>query len=99
MSRGGCSRGGLPLYAFLGTGFDYLENLSLLGVLFVDAPSAFAVDAAILFKRLKLAALGMSSALTGVLVVLALIASVWRAWWSRSGAGETSARRVQGGLK
>ncbi len=88
----------LPLYAFLGTGFDYLENLSLLSVLVIDAPSAFAVDATILFKRLKLAALALSGALTGVLVVLA-IASVRLVGWPRSGAGETSARGVQEGLK
>jgi len=39
---------GLPLYAFLGTGFDYLENLSLLSVIFLDAPSTSVVDAAVL---------------------------------------------------
>lgn len=89
---------GLPLYAFLGTGFDYLENLGLLSVLVMDAPSAFAVDAAVLFKRLKLAALALSSALTGVLGVLALIASLQRVRRSRSG-GVTPEPRVQKGLK
>ena len=90
---------GLPLYAFLGTGFDYLENLGLLSVLVMDTPSAFAVDAAVLFKRLKLTTLALSSALTVVLGVLALLASVQRVGWPRSGVGETSARGVQEGLK
>ncbi len=75
---------GLPLCAFLGTGFDYLENLSLLSILALDAPSGFAVDAAILFKRLKLAALALSGALTWVLTVFALIALLQRVWRSRS---------------
>ena len=91
---------GLPLCTFLGAGFDYLENLSLLSILAMDAPSGFAVDAAILilFKRLKLAALGLSGALTGVLVVLALIASLQRVWRSRSGSA-TPEQGAQEGLK
>ena len=90
--------GGMPLYAFLGTGFDYLENLSLLSVLAMDAPSRLVVEAAIFFKRLKLAALGLSGALTEVLVVLALIASLQRVWQSRSGAGAPE-QSVQGSQK
>lgn len=78
---------GLPLYAFLGTGFYYLENLSLLSVIFVEVPSAFVVDATVLFKRLKLTALALSGALTAVLVLFALIASVRRMWRLRSGGG------------
>jgi len=89
---------GLPLYAFLGTGFGYLENLNLLNVIFLDTPSAFAVEAAILFKRLKLTALALSGALTGVLVLVALSASVRRVWRSRSGRGMPE-QGVQEGLK
>lgn len=87
---------GMPLYAFLGTGFDYLENLSLLSVLAMDTPSGFIVDAAILCKRLKLAALGLSSALTMVLGVFALIALLQRLRRSR---GVTPEQGIQEGLK
>lgn len=73
----------LPLFAFMVTGFDYLENLSLLSVLAMDTQSGLIVDTAILCKRLKLVALGLSGALTGVLVMLALIASLQRVWRSR----------------
>lgn len=89
---------GLPLYAFLGTGFDYLENLSLLSVIFLEAPSTLLVDTAILLKRLKLTALALSGALTGVLVLFALIASVRRVWRSRLGGGMPE-QGVRGGLR
>ena len=88
---------GLPLYAFLVTGFDYLENVSLLSVILLDAPSALLVDAAILCKRLKLAALGLINALTGVLVVLALSAFLRRV--GRSGRGRRPEQGAQGGMR
>ncbi len=78
---------GLPLYALLGAGFDYLENVGLLSVIFLDAPSTLLVDTVILFKRLKLTALALSGALTGVLVVLALSVFLRRVWRSRLGGG------------
>lgn len=71
----------LPVYAFLGTGFDYLENISLLSVIFLPAetPLGFVVNAAVFFKRLKLATLVLSNVLTVALLVLAA-----GAWFRRS---------------
>lgn len=67
----------LPVYAFLGTGFDYLENISLLSIIFLptETPLGFAINAAVFFKRLKLATLVLSNVLTVALLVLA--AGAW----------------------
>lgn len=64
----------LPVYAFLGTGFDYLENISLLSVIFlpVETPLGFVVNAAVFFKRLKLATLVLSNVLTVAFLVFAV---------------------------
>lgn len=89
----------LPLVAFFGTGFDYLENVSLLSTIFMDAPSVLALEAAILFKRLKLTALVLSNGLTGVLVLLASGSYLQRSGRARlcRGQEETTKGAIQEG--
>lgn len=55
----------LPLWAFVTTGFDYLENISLLSILALGPSRVeWLADVAILCKRLKLAGLTSSFAVT-----------------------------------
>lgn len=60
---------GLPLFPLLSTLWDYLENVSLLSILQFGA-SPLLLDAAILFKRLKLLFLILNGPLVALLIVL-----------------------------
>lgn len=68
----------LPRLALLGTLFDWLENSFLLTTLsLAPDPADWAVNGAILFKRLKLAGLTLSGIVT--IVLLALLVLNWLA--------------------
>lgn len=69
----------LPLVALLVTLWDWLENVSLLMILNTGTTSGQTlVDAALLFKRLKLLFLMLNGTLTGVLVVLLVLQVTYR---------------------
>lgn len=57
----------LPLLAFVPTLFDYLENLSFISIIFLGATAPVVIEAAVLFKKLKLASLGLCAAITLIL--------------------------------
>jgi hypothetical protein len=76
-------RWNIPLLAFLVTLFDYLENVSLLTIIYAGFTWEGAVNAAILFKRLKLTGLTLSSTLTGLLMTLAIANWLYRVWQAR----------------
>jgi hypothetical protein len=59
----------LPLVAFVPTLFDYLENLSFISIIFLGATAPAVVEAAVLFKKLKLASLGLCAAITVILAI------------------------------
>lgn len=67
----------LPLFPLIGTLWDYLENLSLLTILNAGATlSPTMIDAALLFKRLKLTWLFATGPITILLLVLLIIGVV-----------------------
>jgi hypothetical protein len=62
------------LLPFSATLFDWLENLSIAGVLQTsDNPNMFLVNLVIIFKRLKLASLGVTGLLTIALILFTAI--------------------------
>jgi len=64
----------IPLAAFLVTGFDYLENVSILLLLGGGtAPTSGAIEAILLFKKLKLTFLSLSGATTAILCAIAVL--------------------------
>jgi hypothetical protein len=69
----------LSLLPFVTTLFDWLENLSIAGVLASSsAPRMTFVNAAVLFKRLKLSSLALIGLLTLALVLFTLITILLR---------------------
>lgn len=71
----------LPLWAFVTTGFDYLENISLLAIIAIGSPGTpWIINAAIISKRLKLSGLAFSSAVTLGLTLFALSHWLYRIW-------------------
>lgn len=69
----------LPLFPLLGTGWDWLENVSLLTILNAgSAPSQSLIDTALLFKRLKLLWLSLDGAGVGVLGMLLVLNMIYR---------------------
>lgn len=69
----------VPLLALLGTLWDWLENVSLLMILSADSiPSPALIDAALLFKRLKLTWLSLSGTVIGVLIILLALNVIYR---------------------
>lgn len=76
---------GLPLFVFIGTGWDWLENISLLITLNAGAaPEAWMLDAVILFKRLKLTWLLLNIPISSVLLGLLLVNIVQRVRQARA---------------
>lgn len=73
----------LPLLPLLGTLADYGENVSLLSILQLGA-SPLLLDAAILFKRLKLTFLFISGPLAMLLTVLLIGNVIYRVFRARS---------------
>lgn len=75
----------LPLLAFVGAAFDWLENISLITVIQYGAsvPESW-LNAAILFKRLKLAALSLSGTTLLVILIFTVAANLYRFWHRRS---------------
>jgi hypothetical protein len=75
----------LPLLAFVGTVFDWLENVSLIAVIEYGAsvPEIW-LNAAILFKRLKLAMLSLSGTTLMVILIFTVAASLYQFWQRRS---------------
>lgn len=71
----------LPLLAFVGAAFDWLENISLITVIAygTSVPEAW-LNAAILFKRLKLATLSLSGTTLLVVLIFTVAASLYRVW-------------------
>jgi hypothetical protein len=65
---------GTPLFAFIGTLWDYLENVSLLTILNTGASQTW-IDLALMFKGLKLTWLFLNAPITAVILGL-LIANV-----------------------
>jgi hypothetical protein len=63
----------LPLVAFVPTLFDYLENLTFISIVFFGVAADGVLEAAILFKKLKLASLGLCAAITLVLGLWLLV--------------------------
>jgi hypothetical protein len=78
-------RWNFPLLIFLVTLFDYGENIALLTILFAGAPP-LAVDAALLFKALKLNGLAISGMISIALLGFALAHWAYRWWQTRSAA-------------
>ncbi|MCA9914076.1 MAG: hypothetical protein KC496_12030 [Anaerolineae bacterium] len=75
----------LPLYAFIGTLFDWMENISLLTVLgYGSTAPVFWVNAAILFKRLKLIGLSVSFTTLFVIAIFTIITWLRHTWKNRS---------------
>lgn len=63
----------LPLVAFVPTLFDYLENLTFISIVFFGATTDGVFEAAVLFKKLKLASLGLCAAITLMLALWLLV--------------------------
>jgi cellulose synthase/poly-beta-1,6-N-acetylglucosamine synthase-like glycosyltransferase len=70
----------MPVWVFAVTLFDWLENISLIAIVYAGVRSARVVEAAIVWKQLKLAGLTASAAITVLLVVLALVGLLQRVW-------------------
>ncbi|MDX1995448.1 MAG: hypothetical protein SF029_23900 [bacterium] len=88
-------RWNFPLLAFAGTLFDWLENISLLALLNSgSAPGETLLNAAILFKQLKLTVLTASVGITVVLLVLT--AAYWLLRVVRSSRGRQDAQTAKG---
>jgi hypothetical protein len=78
----------LALFPLLGTLWDYLENMSLLTILNTGLDvSPLWLDAAILFKQLKLTWLSSNGVVTGILLVLLLLNWGYRRIYSSVRAG------------
>jgi hypothetical protein len=77
---------GLPLFVFMGTFWDWLENITFLLILGSEGtPSVNLVEAALLFKRLKLAWLFLNGPITLLVIGLLLGNLVQRGWarWTK----------------
>jgi len=83
-------RWNMPMWVFAVTLFDWLENVSLLLIVYGGAPSALLVETALVWKRLKLAGLTASAAITMLLVALAMIGWLYRMWRARMLRTKTS---------
>lgn len=73
-------RWNMPVWVFAVTLFDWLENISLLVIIYGGVRSSFVVQAALVWKRLKLTGLTASAAITVLLVALALVGLLQRVW-------------------
>jgi hypothetical protein len=82
----------LPMWAFVTTIFDYLENISLLAILAVGSTAGgWLADVAIVCKRLKLTGLGLSTAITTGLLAFSVGHWLYRIWRGRQHTDAASA--------
>ncbi|MFZ4815248.1 MAG: hypothetical protein ACOYL5_11985 [Phototrophicaceae bacterium] len=74
----------LPLFALIGTLLDWLENVSLLAVLYSgNPPVQWFVNSVIVFKRLKLASLAANAVITPILLALLIGNLIYRVYVHR----------------
>lgn len=79
----------LPVFAFLVTAFDWLENVCLLTIVSTGRDvTPIWIDAAIFFKRLKLAGLTITSSTVLLILFFTIITRLYFAWRTRSQASQ-----------
>jgi hypothetical protein len=76
-------RWNLPVWGFAATLFDWLENIALLLIVYGGMTQVSVLEAAIFWKRLKLAGLTASVLVTALLLILA-VAGLGYQWWQAS---------------
>jgi hypothetical protein len=79
-----------PVWVFAVTLFDWLENMSLIAIVYGGVTSSAMVETAIVWKQLKVAGLTGSAAITVLLHALAGAGLVYRVWRARTMGAKTS---------